>query len=133
MRKITFRAWDKTEAHFVYFELFQGANNHTPAIYDEAELEPWEQFTGLVDKNGAEIYEGDLIFSIEKDELYRVDPLFPVHRHTHVTNVAWKDKDGFHLRYNPAGQYDNGDDWMSWPEMYEVIGNVYENPELLKH
>lgn len=91
------------------------------------------QFTGLLDKNGKEIYEGDVLFRREDDEYYRVDSMFPVHRHTHVTNIGYRNTDGgFVLRDNPAGQIDNMDDWMSWPEMYEVIGNIYENPDLLK-
>lgn len=88
------------------------------------------QFTGLLDKNGKEIYEGD-VFRYN-DEAYKVDDMIPVHRHTHVTNIGYFDRsDKYFYRDHPAGQYDNGDDWMSWPEMYEVIGNIYEHPELV--
>ncbi len=86
-------------------------------------------FTGLFDKSGKEIYEGDLLRSIDHDELYRVDDMLPAHQHSHVTNIGYF-MDG---KYNPrsvGSQDDNHDDWMSWPEMYEIIGNVYENPDL---
>ena len=90
------------------------------------------QFTGLYDKNKARIWEGDVLFRKEDDEYYRVDSMFPVHRHTHVTNIGYRDSDGnFVPRENPAGQYDNMDDWMSWPEMYEVIGSIHDTPSLL--
>jgi uncharacterized phage protein (TIGR01671 family) len=89
------------------------------------------QFTGLEDRKGKEIYEGDLLKSIENYELYRIDSLVPAHCHAHATNVAfWYDG-----KWNPrkiTASHHNNDDWMSWPEMYEVIGNIYENPELLK-
>lgn len=61
MRPIKFRAWDKKEKHFVYFELFQGVNNRTPDIYSHADLEPWEQYLGMNDVNGEEIYERDIV------------------------------------------------------------------------
>jgi hypothetical protein len=38
----------------------------------------------------------------------------------------------YYHRDNSASRYDKMDDWMSWAEMYEVIGNIDENPELLK-
>ena len=62
MREHKYRAWDKEEKHFVYFELFQGVNNYSsPAIYSWAKLGQWQQFTGLLDRNGKEIYERDII------------------------------------------------------------------------
>lgn len=90
------------------------------------------QFTGLHDKNGKEIYEGDVLLSKETDEVWRVDEILPLHRHDRVTNIGYFSGKKYHLRENPAGQHDNYDDWMSWPEMYEIIGNIYEHGHLLK-
>ncbi|PTF12009.1 YopX family protein [Staphylococcus devriesei] len=69
--------------------------------------------TGLKDKNGTEIYEGDIVKNIY-DEIYV---------------VKWFDAD-FHLEE----KYNGGFDYF---ELYsgdnkKVIGNIYENPELLE-
>lgn len=90
------------------------------------------QFTGLHDKTGKEIYESDILRSRENYEVFRVDPIFPVYRHTHITNIGYFSGKKYHTRVHSAA-YDNLDDWMSWPEMYEVIGNIYENPKLSEH
>lgn len=66
------------------------------------------QFTGLTDKNGKKIFEGDII---EWDELEWGDK--------HRELVEW-DYNLFAIRK---------DDWGEW---CEVIGNIHDNPELLE-
>ena len=74
------------------------------------------QSTGLHDKNGVEIFEGDIVKL--QDELYQIE----------FKSYRFKAK-GFWLTYQ-----DVPDDFFSEVayKQCEVIGNVYENPELLE-
>ena len=73
------------------------------------------QYTGLKDKNGKEIYEGDIVQSIDDSH-----PIF---------KVVWL-CDSEHACY--ALQQGKELWWLEhYPEL-EVKGNIYENPELLK-
>ena len=103
---------------------------HLNDIFEKMNDWIFMQFTGLTDKNGKDVYEGDLIRAIETDEVFRIDDITPMHRHSHATNVGYFSDGKYHSRTASAA-YDIHDDWMSWLEMYEVIGNIYENPELL--
>ena len=74
------------------------------------------QFTGLIDKNGKEIYEGDILQYIDGDnspELYQV--IFS--------------NGNFILASLEDAEYD---EYIGDFDPKEVIGNIYENPELLK-
>lgn len=69
--------------------------------------------TRLKDKNGTEIYEGDIVKNIY-DEIYV---------------VKWFDA-GFHLEEKYNGGFDYFE--LHFGDNKEVIGNIYENPELLE-
>lgn len=117
MREIKFRFWDKSA-------LYQVEELHRTWVAvgvqiseDEAQLEQrliadgaLMQFTGLHDKNRKEIYEGDIV-ALRDKLLTKVEPFA----------VEW---DNMKSRYDFAGLRTN----LSW----EVIGNIYEDPELLK-
>ena len=70
----------------------------------------FSQFIGLYDKNGKEIYEGDII----KTETFVGKVLFSASHHSYI--LRWVEYDGF----------------IPQDEDLEIIGNVYENPELLE-
>lgn len=75
------------------------------------------QFTGLKDKNGKEIYEGDLLYCKKTSEMFPDEDRW-------ISDV----------RYSEASFTYRGDDPLEENECLEemeVIGNIYENPELL--
>ena len=82
----------------------------------------WElmQYTGLHDKNGVEIYEGDIVRSF-KPMVVRFGDAFYEGGYMHP---------GFYLEDGRGDQYE---DWsFRWDLELEVIGNIYEHPELLE-
>ncbi|MED3650627.1 YopX family protein [Heyndrickxia sporothermodurans] len=80
------------------------------------------QYTGLTDKNGKEIYEGDvLLFNNDYPNAQKMD---------------WKcvvkyRKGSFVCEYPKDGVYNHFDSWNVPKVTWEVIGNIYENPSLL--
>ena len=122
MREIRFRAWDGAKMHNVCRLGMRGFSTDlwsaSPVMCDSrmtSELMIM-QFTGLLDKNGKEIYEGDIV---------RCPVCKPERGHI----VEWRegiDQDG----YGVCLDVDCDLPWR-WKN-FEVIGNVFEHPELLK-
>jgi len=108
MREIKFRIYDKEHLVMIYFN---GIFNKLPTsiLIDQMVM----QFTGLKDKNGIEIYEGDIISVTE----YFSPKLFTI-----------KFEDGAFIPLNDI--YHGCCNGFS-EETLEVKGNIYENPELL--
>ena len=114
-REIKFRAWDKGTREFVddvlitankYGFLYQNWNRCEFAGEDRDII--LMQYTGLKDKNGKEIYEGDIVSLYFRGE-------------NGVVTIRNFIEDTSHL----SGKLGYGDTEC------EVIGNIHENPELL--
>ena len=105
MRTIKFRAWDGKE---MYQPMYQGGGWLGCWRVDEKE-HPIMQFTGLLDKNGVEIYEGDLI-ELENWEPKQYEVVF--------------DRGGFCLKFGEDGHFYPD---IKYAEDSVVVGNIYEN------
>lgn len=131
-REIKFRAWDKDRevmigraypnnwennkdewyADIAYMDLcgiesFNGSSRYTLM-----------QYTGLHDKSGKEIFEGDVV-----NVAHYADPVI----------VFWSEPHAqFRFGRRGAATQIDKTDWLFDTDSIEVIGNVHENPELLK-
>lgn len=79
------------------------------------------QYTGLKDKNGKEIYEGDVVEYLERGMKNCVG----------IGQVTWN-KDGWNVEGFYDGSQDEPGRAFSENAQLEIIGNVWENPELIE-
>jgi len=142
MREIKFRAWDNKSKEWLLgyempnlggFSLFgelvlmgEWANILNEYLFDrnghKAEDLIVMQFTGLKDKNNKEIYEGDILKSAPKG-----------HEPRTLYQIIWDEENLRWTMKEPDGALFYGcntDDNKFF--VWEIIGNIYENPELLK-
>lgn len=94
-------------------------------IESSGTLDNLMQYTGLKDKNGKEVYEGDIIES----PLWEAEPYEIVFK-----DYAFKARDIRKKIMYGSDLFFDIDDLLSGcvGETFEVIGNIYENPELLE-
>jgi hypothetical protein len=111
-RTIKFRAWDKANMKWIYIVIDP---ENTRIDYGGDKKHNWLQFTGLLDKNGKEIYEGDIVNCITRHGIQ-------------ISPVEWGDAGGAWNLPDVRGAYL----LLDVKETIEVLGNIYENPELLK-
>lgn len=111
MRELKFRVWNKTLHKYGHFALKKGVS---VSIVADLEI---EQYTGLKDKNGKEIYEGDIL----KDES------------NDTAVVIWREYQAeWGIKWIHMGIEDSLIHRMEWGHLNEVIGNINDNQELLE-
>lgn len=121
-----FRAWRKTwkemgKISWVLFHddgkadtvLFNGRDFNSKLKIDEIEL---MQSTGLKDKNNKEIFEGDILFGHAGEDFLEIVE-FDIEEGKWIRRDIW---------YNSKLDLSENNEFM------EIIGNIYENPELLE-
>lgn len=140
MREIKFRGKSLISGEYIYGYYYnmddnrKGNRRHIivcqskeaglQTIHEPVYAETVGQYTDLKDKNGTEIYEGDiLLWKCSKSGSDKVG--------LYVARIIWGDG-----RYDLT-VYDNGQRWATNKSFWnnndrEVIGNIYENPELLE-
>lgn len=121
MREIKFRAWDKEEQEMLDWDKF--FNLDIAQVFESKGS--WGvypmQYTGLKDKNGVEIYEGDILKAGDG----------------YIGLIGYRSESAQFVGFNIGNEFTDEE----FDTLYtangsfnsaEVIGNRYENPELLK-
>jgi len=157
MRELKFRAWDKVNKIYTYAtlgDLICGACTESGDKKLSGSSQIWEQYTGLSDENGREIYEGDVIeyvFNVREAEVSVIGGVcfFEGQGAYGIKNVKYNnqelrrlcDKENEHAGevFCSAGYDNTGEDQtLIFADYYfveddmEILGNIHENPELLE-
>lgn len=132
MREIKFRAWDKVSEIMWHWNLknlgcsdigeLKGEDNGCSDLTNILKKCPVMQYTGLKDKNGKEIYCSDIVKGYFNEEEV-IDSIW-------LTLTEEDKKNGYLTFQLPDNIVDFARE--SYPDELEVIGNIYENPELLE-
>lgn len=117
MKEIRFRAWDGyTSRMYNWAKLGEMNEKNYLSLWNcligEVKTITLMQYTGLKDKNGKMIYENDILL-FDPDVWGSDEGIF---------QVEWDEKNARFVGYGTAEE---------WPKYCTIIGNIYENPELI--
>ena len=112
-REIKFRVWDESDKQMVSWE----DCIDTPLLFDAFDFDNAipQQYTGLKDVCGIEIYEGDIMYRKAVDIYYRCE--YSQEEGAYVL-IFERDTDFVYLSQHA--------------KYIEIVGNMFENPELMK-
>lgn len=153
MREIKFRALDPLSSRWVYY----GTSITGTVDHLQLNRKTESQYTGIKDRNGTEVYEGDLlnIFYTSKDG-YNFDGVYKVSMppsgvHFEFIKLLWESEahnqnpyqraEVSHLGFIRRDYKKSLKDYMlcvsesgkwNYSDYFEVIGNIYENPDLME-
>ena len=140
-----FRVWDKKRRFFREVDYYTGSHEYSSGFYfghdgeDETEQEDWQEYTGLKDKNGKEICEGDIVRRSYPGGWSDYRVIFGEFDNgkdydSRIAGNGWYVQK---VNANPIEDYEP-DDIESLDKDFqlhyvtEVIGNTCENPEFLR-
>ena len=150
MREIKVRTWDKKHKQFRYLELTNQKMVSKELVVDIdnnyrlqsiENLSDWQEYTGLKDKKGNEIYEGDILkkrYIIKRD----TDSFNKIHPNNQPPDGDFIEEFLCRVEFRPPSfdfiERKNGLDYGGFIhpgefiQELEIIGNIYETPELLE-
>ena len=145
-REIKFRAWDKFQNKYVFVgfhilgevSCFGGIESVIGETWKErseklkynSSLEAWddfvfEQYTGMKDNQGKDIYEGDIVKRLHTKSMANLN--YEIIEVEEISFIEYRNN-GFWVESESFGY--EGEGLWNWEEM-EVIGNIFQNKELL--